>query len=92
MVSIVKELIAGSSIEEAIGKATLMHIEEKDYNSKRVRESAADCLVLTEECLQRDRIRETAMRACIKNIRRRENCRRIRQQGLMEEGIIELLD
>jgi len=92
MVSIVQELTAGSSIEEAIEKATLMHIDEKDYDSKSVRETAADCLILTEECLQRDRIRETAVRACIRNIRRRENCRRVRQQGFTEEGIIELLD
>jgi len=92
MVSIVNNLAEGLSVEDAVKKATLMHVTEMDYDSKRIRQSAAKYLRLTEDGIQRDRAREQSMRKCIREIRRRERCRQLIQQDAEEGKVIDLID
>lgn len=92
MVSIVENLAEGLSVEDAVEKATLMHVTETNYDSKRIRQKAAKYLRLTEEGLQRDRERELSVRKCIREIRRKERCRQLIQQDLEEGNVVDLVD
>ena len=91
MVSMATSLKEGLSIERTVEKATLLHISEADYDSKRIRQGAVRCLRLTEEGVKRDQVRELAMRKCVKRIRRREQCKQLIQQDTAERKVIDLV-
>jgi len=91
MVSMATLLREGSSIESSVERATLLHISEEDYDSKRIRQGAVICLRLTEEGVQRDQVRELAMRKCIKGIRRREQCNQLIQRDIAKGKVIDLV-
>jgi len=90
MVGIVRSLVRGVNIEDAVNSATLM--QRSDYDPADIRRRAAACMRLSSEGIAQDQRREKEVRDYLKRVRKRAQRKLRSDERTIRGETVEILD